>query len=389
MKILELAKKAVHEPSKENTQAFNAELQGMTPVEVLTHAPSYAIVPDIDTQILHRAAMLIDDIAIVDKCIDEYPKYMENVEKDPYASEYTEPYRAVLSSTLKVLESRPLLEMYTSKLTEDYLAVSENAVMESVGGSVHSKEQVEIMFALEYCTFALEDLSNEQLLESLHNMNTLAYKYSFFDQEETVMEAFERIRKKAKDADVKGAAKKAGDATVSAAKKVTPDNIEKGIDKVGSATDKGVRKIPHMIQVLADNTVGRLKKMDKDAQRRAMMDGNFTKKVFRLLRMVLTAGAAFALAGPLIGSIITGLALMVRAVTSGQRDARVRDELITDLEQELRVTKEKIRDADSQGDRQAKYQLMRLENAIEKDIQRLKTHQEDKLTRATDREVLN
>jgi sialic acid synthase SpsE len=51
---------------------------------------------------------------------------------------------------------------------------------------------------------------------------------------------------------------------------------------------------------------------------------------------------------------------------------RTKRVLINELELELKICREKIDDARSAGDKNAKYQLTRVENSIEQEIKRLK-----------------
>ena len=46
--------------------------------------------------------------------------------------------------------------------------------------------------------------------------------------------------------------------------------------------------------------------------------------------------------------------------------------ILNELELELKMVKEKIEDARSAGDNEKKYQLMRIENSIEKNIQHIR-----------------
>ena len=66
------------------------------------------------------------------------------------------------------------------------------------------------------------------------------------------------------------------------------------------------------------------------------------------------------------------------ALDNGEDDqrAKVRKRCIQELQLELRVTREKLEDAKADGNRKAKYDLMRIENKIEKEITRLRYSQD-------------
>ena len=72
-----------------------------------------------------------------------------------------------------------------------------------------------------------------------------------------------------------------------------------------------------------------------------------------------------------IVTTVAGLARVKKEV-SGEEEGGVRRRCIAELETELKMTREKINDAKHDGDKKAKYQLMRLEGKIEQEIQRLK-----------------
>ncbi len=109
--------------------------------------------------------------------------------------------------------------------------------------------------------------------------------------------------------------------------------------------------------------------MDRDARRQAIATGGIRKRVFKVLRTAVVSGS-IALFSPAAAAIH----LIVTIALDKRTDRRIKDALISDLEHELRVIQEKIRDADSSGDKKAKYQLMRLESKLEKEIARIKTN---------------
>ena len=67
-------------------------------------------------------------------------------------------------------------------------------------------------------------------------------------------------------------------------------------------------------------------------------------------------------------------AIVTYIVTSAlaSDDKKARDGAIRELELELKLTREKIEDSRSDGNKQEKYALMRLESKIEDDIARIK-----------------
>lgn len=72
-----------------------------------------------------------------------------------------------------------------------------------------------------------------------------------------------------------------------------------------------------------------------------------------------------------IVATVAGLGKIKSEIT-GKDDDSVKRRCISELETELKMTREKINDAKHDGDKKAKYQLMRLESKIEQEIQRIK-----------------
>lgn len=86
---------------------------------------------------------------------------------------------------------------------------------------------------------------------------------------------------------------------------------------------------------------------------------------------VVAKGAKVAL-GPIVGAAIAIIgALTVRALHKNTEE-REKKRILLELETELKITKEKIEDAKAENDKEAKYQLMRIQTNLEKEITRIK-----------------
>ncbi|MEI2419563.1 hypothetical protein V6O07_04760, partial [Arthrospira platensis SPKY2] len=89
-------------------------------------------------------------------------------------------------------------------------------------------------------------------------------------------------------------------------------------------------------------------------------------KLSKIIKSAVAVGAAWAI-NPAIGAVtaIAGFAV------SKKMDAREKDRLISEIKEELLIVEEKIKDADSNGDKKQKYQLIRLKNSLERSIKRI------------------
>lgn len=66
--------------------------------------------------------------------------------------------------------------------------------------------------------------------------------------------------------------------------------------------------------------------------------------------------------------------MMTTFVISKRAKEFERKKLLSELKRELEIVDEKIKDADGSGDREKKYQLMRVKHKLETDIDRIKRY---------------
>ena len=139
-----------------------------------------------------------------------------------------------------------------------------------------------------------------------------------------------------------------------------------------------VNKVTDPLVNAINNTLDKIKKEDYDKRRNRIITGQYRFKLFNFLsKGVLTIaggkaiGAAVggaSLVNPLIGviSALTAIAIDKRL------DDRARKKVLSELESELKIVEEKLEDAKGDGKREEKYQLMRIKQKLEKDIDRIK-----------------
>jgi hypothetical protein len=75
---------------------------------------------------------------------------------------------------------------------------------------------------------------------------------------------------------------------------------------------------------------------------------------------------------PLIGIPVTIIGLLGARALSKSTEVREKRRIMLDLETELKITREKIEDAKGDNAKEQKYQLMRIEAQLEKEIFRIK-----------------
>lgn len=84
-------------------------------------------------------------------------------------------------------------------------------------------------------------------------------------------------------------------------------------------------------------------------------------KVTKLVKTAAIAGAAWA-----VNPALLALGILAKMTIGNYLTAREKDRLMNELTQELEIVEEKIKDADANGDKEKKYQLMRLRNEIKR-----------------------
>ena len=142
------------------------------------------------------------------------------------------------------------------------------------------------------------------------------------------------------------------------ATKKTAHNV---YDKVSGAIGPLTKEIRHQIDEMK-------KARDNEDKEIVITDSQYMK-LARLFKRALPFVAIGMGIGPLKAIIAFFGAC---ALGYGPNDNATRDKLTRELETELKLTREKIDDARSNGDNKAKYQLMRLEGEIEDQIARIK-----------------
>ena len=125
-------------------------------------------------------------------------------------------------------------------------------------------------------------------------------------------------------------------------------------DKIDSQLTKIVRALKNKIF-----------KTDPDQARDELIEGN-KWTVFKVLKKVLAGAAIFS-----VSKVFTIVIILVRAFTSRKVKASEKKKLITELKNEIAIVDEKISDAQSAGDRKAKYELMRIKNSLQSALDKI------------------
>lgn len=183
--------------------------------------------------------------------------------------------------------------------------------------------------------------------------------------------------------------------------------VAKGSQKVANSMRSGASTVKRVatavkfsaapIVNMVNNTIDKIKKMDQDerteriitGKRHITLIGTLRKAIMSLVTGAAVVGGAAALATApamgwafikstgFVGSIIVLIGILAGIAINKKLDLKERKRILGELESELKIIDEKIDDAKSDGDKKAKYELMRVKNKLEKDIQRVKYNLKD------------
>lgn len=365
----------------EEREEYQAILESVSPDEYIRHAHNVVLEEE------YALPRLNNVLASKEFTLESVQEGLRNVNKAALEvrnikSVQAERYRLGLDRAKIALENAVSTEVFFNSLKRDYEKKEEYALESGVGLS-QTPEMLEDVFALEFTQLLnMDEFNPDSVVESVNKLNAIALKYMHNIDVEPVTEAFERVKKKSKDV------KKKVDEVD---KKELAEKGKNAVKKGGSAVatgagevGKAVGKLPMAVERLIDSTFGKLNRMNKDVRQRAMLNGGYLSKMMRLLKhLIIGLGVKYAIGGVIMGPVLGILAMIVSAALDARASGKVRENLTKDMEQELKVVEEKIRDADVKGDRQAKYQLIRIKDALERDINRVKFAQENKTYRAS------
>lgn len=142
-------------------------------------------------------------------------------------------------------------------------------------------------------------------------------------------------------------------------------NIRKKTNDAKAAT-AGLKKAGGRFKNLVGKTVDRLDEMNKEERMEAILQGGMRRRVSTVLRTAIMTGAAYAV-NPALGLIT----LLTSAALRRKADTRLKEQVKSEYQAEIKVVQEKIRDAEAAGDRKKKYELMRIQNHLERNIERI------------------
>ena len=128
---------------------------------------------------------------------------------------------------------------------------------------------------------------------------------------------------------------------------------------------KAIAKIPEDLANSVKAEIDKWETLDDDKRKEYIIKPGFRKRYFKALKIALLHYGAFNI------NPILNIVLLICHQLSHSKDIRIRNELTRELQAEIKVTEEKINDANAKGDTKAKYQLMRIKEKLDAELTRV------------------
>lgn len=197
-------------------------------------------------------------------------------------------------------------------------------------------------------------ITDEQMAENLNTM------YKAIKRSEILEEATRG--KKGKDSKVWKVAHKIDKGVTKIANNIR-DKVESG-----KRNNAGISNAKETIARAISTPIQGIMKASKEERKKRIIEGKFYLKIWKLITRAVGAGVVFFFKGPLLAVI----ALVGSVVIDKIKDKRVKDQVLHEIETEIKIVDEKIEDAKSDASKQEKYALMRLKAELEKEHKRIK-----------------
>ena len=220
-----------------------------------------------------------------------------------------------------------------------------------------------------------EYIVNEEILNDYYDFQKRTYEM-FYDDNDITMEQFISF--------IQDCIKfEPLDMTLEAAGRNMTRNAQKKLRKINNKVNgkrntvtKNLRRLDDKASDVVNRKLDSIINTGRDLAREKIVEGRPAVKISRFIRngiMALAAGTgAVSLLGPAAAAVIVAIGLYCKRNLTKKTEEREKKRILLELETNLKITREKIEDAKAENDRKKKYQLMRIEATLEKEITRIK-----------------
>ena len=151
----------------------------------------------------------------------------------------------------------------------------------------------------------------------------------------------------------------------------------RGMSNADSKVDqikRGAKIVYDRASDAINNKIDQILNFTREQKREKIITGKNTIRLSKVLKTIigLIAAGGIVKANPILGAAATIIGLLGARGLSKATEVREKKRIMLDLETELKITREKIEDAKGENKKEQKYQLMRIEAQLEKEIFRIK-----------------
>ena len=151
----------------------------------------------------------------------------------------------------------------------------------------------------------------------------------------------------------------------------------RGMSNADSKVDqikRGAKIVDDRASDAINNKIDQILNFTREQKREKIITGKNTIRLSKVLKTIigLIAAGGIVKANPILGAAATIIGLLGARGLSKATEVREKKRIMLDLETELKITREKIEDAKGENKKEQKYQLMRIEAQLEKEIFRIK-----------------
>ena len=279
----------------------------------------------------------------------------EALPSDTIATEISDIVTTTYEATTDLLSLEYYMNDDPNALADHYDLVSSGATIESALGEIIQMEEASPLFDTDGTDFFLDEAQRDAEEEA--SFPTLANSRSEKPEPKRPPQKpgfFRRMQTKFQDDKM--------------------DRMRKQSDKMRKKMDRDLafQAAAEKPKEVIDNAKQKTQDLDDwDDQRRKnyMARPGYRKKIFKNLKLAILYGGTVATNAALLPFV------MLARHFSKKKDARIRNELISEIETDIKVCDEKINDAqrdDSDAGRKKKYQLMRIRDELTRNLNRVK-----------------
>ena len=265
-------------------------------------------------------------------------------------------------------------ELKKSEIVQEQI-IPEQPLLDTLLYSIDKERENIVCENLNKYTPYEEYIVNEEMLNDYYDFQKRTYEM-FYDDNDITMEQFilfiqDCIKFEPLDITIEAAGR---NMTRNAQKKLR--KINNKVNGKRNTVSKNLRRLDDKASDVVNRKLDGIINTGRDLAREKIVEGRPAVKISRFIRngIMALAGAtgAATLLGPAAAAVVVAIGLYCKKNLTKKTEEREKKRILLELETDLKLTREKIEDAKAENDKKKKYQLMRIESTLEKEITRIK-----------------